>query len=94
MNLEWSDDALTDLDRFAKFLHDKYPALAHRAAQEIMAKAEILVAHPLLGRPLSGREEYRQVVLKVLNASYVFHYRCDGVRLVMLRVFHAREARE
>jgi plasmid stabilization system protein ParE len=93
MILEWSDDALADLDRFAQFLHDKYPALAHRVAQEIRTKAEILIAHPLLGRPL-GREEYRQVMLMVLNARYVFHYRFDGVRLVMLRVFHARESRE
>jgi plasmid stabilization system protein ParE len=54
MNLEWSDDAIADLDRFAEFLHDKYPALAPRVAQEIMAKAEILVAHPLRGRPLLG----------------------------------------
>ncbi len=94
MILEWSDDALADLDRFAQFLHDKYPALAHRVAREIMAKAEILIAHPQLGRPLSGREEFRQVVLMVLNAHYVFQYRFDGVRLVMLRVFHTREARE
>jgi hypothetical protein len=30
----------------------------------------------------------------VLGAPYVFQYRFDGLRLVMLRVFHGREARE
>ena len=49
--------------------------------------------HPQLGRPIAGRKEYRQVVLQVLGAAYVFQYRFDGKRLVMLRVFHAREAR-
>jgi plasmid stabilization system protein ParE len=41
-----------------------------------------------------GREEYRQIVLQVLRASYVFQYRLDGDRLMMLRVFHGRETRE
>ena len=94
MKVEWSADALADLDRFAIFLHDRFPALAERVAQEIMAKAEVLTEHPQLGRPLRGRQEYRQIVLQVLNARYVFQYRYDGERLVMLRVFHGREARE
>jgi hypothetical protein len=38
--------------------------------------------------------EYRQVVLQVANATYIFQYRIDGDRLVMLRVFHGREVRE
>jgi toxin ParE1/3/4 len=93
MKLEWSVDALADLDRFASFLHDRHPSLAKVVAGEIIDKAQILSEHPLLGRALEGREEYRQVVLQVLNAAYVFQYRYDGNRLVMLRVFHGREAR-
>jgi plasmid stabilization system protein ParE len=54
----------------------------------------VLSVHPQLGRPISGRQEYRQIVLQVIGAAYVFQYRFDGKRLVMLRVFHAREARE
>jgi len=46
-----------------------------------------------LGRPLSTREEYRQLVLEVLRAAYVFQYRYDGSRIVILRVFHGRESR-
>jgi hypothetical protein len=41
----------------------------------------------------STREEYRQIVMQVLGGTYVFQYRYDGNRLVMLRVFHGREAR-
>ena len=36
MRLDWSDEALADLDRFAE-------------------------EHPRLGRPIAGREEYRQL---------------------------------
>jgi plasmid stabilization system protein ParE len=94
MKVEWSADALADLDRFARFLQDQFPALAPRVAQEIIAKTQVLADHPLLGRQVRGREEYRQIVLQVLNARYVFQYRYDGERLVVLRVFHGREARE
>jgi len=94
MRLEWSDDALADLDRFSEFLHKHYPSLAKVVAAEIIKKAQILAERPQLGAPLGGRPEYRQVILQVANAVYVFQYRIDGQRVVMLRVFHGREARE
>jgi plasmid stabilization system protein ParE len=31
--------------------------------------------------------------MQVLNANYVFQYRIDGERIVMLRVFHGKEKR-
>lgn len=94
MPLEWSVAALADLDRFAAFLHDTHPHLAKIVAAEIQAKTRILEDHPLVGRPMRGRPEYRELVLEVLNARYVFRYRYDGDRLVMLRVFHGREQRD
>ncbi len=93
MKLEWSADAIADLDRFTEFLRENHPQFSDRVADAIIARAELLIDHPRLGRPLAGRGEYRQIVLRVLNTDYVFHYRFDGLRLVMLRVFHGREAR-
>ena len=92
--VEWSADALRDLDRFAAFLHQNHPSLAKIVAREIVRKTEVLSEASLLGRPIASREEYRQVVLQVLNAAYVFQYRYDGERLVMLRVFRGREKRD
>jgi toxin ParE1/3/4 len=92
--LEWSAAALADLDRFAAFLHERHPHLAKVVAAEIQAKARVLSEHPLIGRPLRGHPQYRELVLDVLNARYVFRYATDGKRLVMLRVFHSREQRE
>ena len=93
IDLDWSDDALADLDRFAAFLQDQSPQVAALVAEEIIARAQILCRHPKLGRPISTREEYRQIVMQVLGGTYVFQYRYEGDRMVMLRVFHGREAR-
>jgi toxin ParE1/3/4 len=94
MKLEWSNAALADLDRFVEFLNREHPSLAAIVAREIIEKTQVLSEHPALGRPVAGRPEYRQIVLQVFAAAYVFQYRFDGTRLVMLRVFHSREARE
>lgn len=94
IDIEWSPDALADLDRFSTFLQQHYPDLAPTVAQEIAAKTEVLSAFLRLGRPIAGRAEYRQLVLQVLNAPYVFQYRFDGERLIMLRIFHGREQRD
>ena len=91
MNVEWSDDALVDLDRFSDFCATP---IANRVAHETIAQAEMLGQYPRAGRSIAGREEHRQIVLQVLNARYVFQYRYDGERLVILRVYHGREARE
>ena len=93
MKLEWSVDALADLDRFERFLRAQHPHLAPIVAESIIDAAHVLEEHPKLGRPIAGRDEYRQMVLQVLNATYIFQYRYDGARLVMLRVFHSRERR-
>jgi plasmid stabilization system protein ParE len=71
----------------------RLPELAAIVGREIIARAQVLSRHPKLGRPLSTREEYRQLILEVLGAAYVFQYRYDGSRLVILRVFHGRESR-
>ena len=93
VDIDWSEDALADLDRFATFLQGQSPELAAVVAEEIIARAQLLSRHPKLGRPISTREEYRQIVMLVLGGTYVFQYRYDGSRIVMLRVFHGREAR-
>lgn len=94
LKLEWSAAALADLNRFSAFLSDRHPYLASIIGSEILQRAEVIAAHPELGRPVAGRGHYREVLLQILNATYAFRYGYDGKRLVMLRVFHGRENRD
>ena len=80
-SLEWSNAALADIDRFVEFLNREHPSLAAIVAREIIDKTQVLSEHPKLGRTIAGRPEYRQIVLQVLGAAYVFQYRFDGTRL-------------
>jgi plasmid stabilization system protein ParE len=78
----------------AEFHEKTFPNLASDVAKAIIAKSALLTEYPNLGRPIPGRPEYRQIALEVLNAVYVFQYRIDGERVIMLRVFHAREGHD
>jgi plasmid stabilization system protein ParE len=93
VKIEWSAAALADLDRFAHFLQDRFPKMAKLVGREIVQKSDLLIEHPEMGRHLSRRPDLRQVVVRVLNASYIIHYRAMPDRVVILRVFHGREAR-
>lgn len=93
VEIEWSLDALADLDRFAAFLHARFPELAARIAGELIARSAVLRRHPKLGRPIGNRDEYREIVLEVLGGTYALQYRYDGSAVLMLRVFHGRELR-
>lgn len=55
MKLEWSAEALADLDRFADFLRERHPQLSKFVAHEIVAQAQILAEFPQTGRVLAGR---------------------------------------
>ena len=93
VEIEWSLDALADLDRFAAFLHERFPDLAARVANELVERTDVLRRHPKLGRAITSREEYRELLLQVLGGTYALQYRYDGGSILMLRLFHGREAR-
>ncbi|MGE0752269.1 MAG: type II toxin-antitoxin system RelE/ParE family toxin [Variibacter sp.] len=91
--LEWSAVALADLDRFARFLMQQDPRLAALIAEELIRGAEVLESHPRMGRAIAGHENYREAILKVMNGRYIFQYRVEETRTVMLRVLYGREDR-
>lgn len=64
MKVQWSERALADLNRFSRFLQDRFPTMAMTVAREIVEKSRMLAEHPELGRPLDRRPSLRQLVVR------------------------------
>jgi len=68
--------------------------MAKVVGHDLIEKTRVLGENPRLGHQIAGHGHYRQIVLRVLNAAYVLQYRIEDDRIVILRVFHGREARD
>ena len=90
-DIVYSDNALKDLERLFAFLVDENPDAAIRAADAITSAVEILGAHPMVGRRVSG--EIRELVVSFGKSGYLALYRfvavLDQVRVLAIR--HQRE---
>jgi plasmid stabilization system protein ParE len=90
-----SEAAAADLARLQLFLADKNPDAARRAVAAIIAAVQSLDIFPERGRP-SGAPHVRELIVPFGRHGYVLRYafREEADELVVLRVWHGREARE
>lgn len=91
--LIWSPAALRDVERLYKFLAEKNPDAARRAAKSIREGMQILRDQPGAGRPMEDMDpEFREWFIPFGGSGYVAHYRLDAETAVILTVRHQREA--
>jgi plasmid stabilization system protein ParE len=93
MNVRWLPPALDDIRRLYDFLLDKDPAAAGRAARAIRTGADRLVGSPEIGRPLADGTGRRELVIPFGAGAFVLRYRIRDDTVVVIRVWHGREAR-
>ena len=82
------------LERCRRYLRQRSPVAARRAAQAIVRQFTLLEAHPAIGRPLSDHPEVRELIIPFGDAGYVALYRhepADDV-VYILAIRHQREA--
>ena len=92
MTVRWLPAALDDIKRLYDFLLDK-DSTAGRAARAIRAGADRLLDSPEIGRPLADGTGRRELVIPFGAGAYVLRYRIHDDTVVVIRVWHGREAR-
>jgi plasmid stabilization system protein ParE len=86
--------AVAGLERCRRFLAEKDPQVARRAAQTIKSQLMRLEAEPNIGRPFDELPELRELVIAFGDAGYVALYRFlpSESAVYVLAFRHQREA--
>ena len=95
MKLIVSGPAVADLERLHAFLANKNPRAAARAVTALVAAVESLSHFPERGRP-AGVPNTRELIVPFGQSNYIVRYvhRIEADELVVVRIWHAREARD
>ena len=89
----WLPEAKLDIIRLFTFLKKKNPRAAKNAIVAIRAGAKQLEEYPEAGRPMNDETARRELYMAYGSGGYVLRYLLDEGRVVVVRVWHAREKR-
>ena len=83
--LEWTDQALSDLDAIFEYLKEHTPEFIESQLNTIITAVSGLITFPGIGRPgrVAGTRE-----LVVLGTPYIAAYIEDPQRVVVIAVIH------
>lgn len=90
--LSYSARALADLERLTDFLIESDPAVAAETIGLIAEAVELLIRHPLIGRPVE--HPLRELVISRGRTGYValYSFEEDQDAVLILAIRHQREA--
>ena len=90
--LIWTPEALADVQRLYRFLTEKNPDVARRAAGAIRDGMQIIADHPDAGRPVDDMDpEFREWPISFGASGYVALYRLDQDVVLVVAVRHQKE---
>ena len=87
-------NAVAGLQRCRRFLDDKAPEAAYRAAQLIADHFQDLQNHPEMGRPLPEEPALRELLIPFGDSGYTALYRHESAEdtVYILAFRHQKEA--
>ena len=91
--LIWEPGAVNDLARLREFIEPHNPRAAANAARRIIDAANLLLDNPYLGHPIEELPEFNQLFIPFGKRGYMLRYRVEGQKIIILRIWHARENR-
>ncbi len=91
VRVNWTDQALDDIENIAQFIEKDSPKYAHIQVQRFFDKVKILETHPHAGRivPEINREDLRELI----QGNYRIVYRVVADTLIdIITVHHSRRS--
>lgn len=90
-DVNFTEQALSDLERIFQFLEQEAPEFSIVAGEEIVDATTVLQRHPLIGRP--APHDLRELVISKERSGYVALYRFlpANNRIDILAIRHQRE---
>lgn len=92
--LIWLPEAGGDIQRLFDFLVERNPRAAECAVRTILHGAECLLQHPQMGARIDDDTDRRELFIAFGAGAYVSRYRIHYDAIVVIRIWHSREARE
>jgi plasmid stabilization system protein ParE len=91
MELKWTREASSDLDRLHRFLAGANPRAAQQVVVNLVRAPVRLLDHPRLGNRLEEFEN--REVRRILVGQYEIRYEVTVEAIYVLRIWHGREDR-
>ena len=90
--LIWSPEGLADVQRLYRFLAEKNPDAARRAASAIRHGMQIVAEHPDAGRPVDDMDpEFQEWPISFGASGYAALYRLQQDVALVVAVKHQKE---
>ena len=93
MRLVWLPEAPAAIQRLYNCLRERDPRAVERAIRAVQLGAQRLLEFPHLGRRMDDETERREIYGPFGAGAYVLRYRLHDETIVVIRVWHSREAR-
>ena len=91
--LIWSPKALQDVQHVYRFLALKNISAAKRAVKTIRQSVRVLAQQPNIGRPIQDMDDaFRDWIIDFGDSGYVARYRVDRQSIIILALWHQKEA--
>lgn len=92
IKLEWSEEALEDIESIATYIEKDSPAYAKSVVSKFFEKAEILKEFTELGRKVPEINDVN--VREILVYSYRLIYNIDSNKVLLVAVVHGKRLLE
>lgn len=83
--------AVRDIHKIREYFVQFNVEAAQKAASVLLESADLLLAHPLLGKPLEDMPDYRELVRPFGAGSFTIRYRLHSDMIVLVAVKHSKE---